>query len=397
MSRPRLLVLASTFPGRPDDGTPAFVRDLALVEAEHFDTLVVVPRVPGAPRSERHGTLEVRRFRYFPRRWEDLAHGAIIENLRRRPSRYLQVVPLVVAEALATASAVRRFRPDVIHAHWVIPQGLVARVVAPRLPQLVTTLGGDLYALNARPLRALKSWVLRHAAAVTVMNEQMRAAAVQLGARPATTRVLPMGADLGAVPAERPAPGRDRPLRLLFVGRLVEKKGLAVLLAALRGGAPDGVETTVVGDGPLRDDLEAAAEGLAVRFVGQLGRSSLMRAYTEHDVVVVPSVLATSGDQDGLPVALLEAMGAGCAIVASDLPGLNEAVEDGVSGVLVRSGASDDLRRAIQLLAEDPARRAEMGAAARRRAAEFSVEAIGARYTELLASLVQDATGEATR
>lgn len=397
MSRPRLLVLASTFPGRPDDGTPAFVRDLALVEAEHFDTLVVVPRVPGAPRAERHGALQVRRFAYFPRRWEDVAHGAIIENLRRKPSRYLQVVPLVVAEAFATASAVRRFKPDVVHAHWVIPQGLVARVVAPRLPQLVTTLGGDLYALNARPLRALKSWVLRHAGAVTVMNEQMRAAALELGARAETTQVLPMGADLGSVPAERPAREADGRLRLLFVGRLVEKKGLAVLLAALRAGAPDGVELTVVGDGPLRDDLEAAAEGLPVTFVGQLGRPSLMQAYVEHDVVVVPSVLAASGDQDGLPVALLEAMGAGCAIVASDLPGLNEAVEDGVSGLLVRSGATDELRRAIQLLADDAERRAEMGAAAKHRAAEFSVEAIGTRYSELLAALVRDATGEATR
>lgn len=381
-------MLASTFPGRPDDGTPAFVRDLAIVEAEHFDTLVVVPRVPGSPRSERLGNLEVRWFPYFPRQWEDLAHGAIIENLRRRRSRFLQVVPLVVAEAVAVAVAVRRFRPDVVHAHWVIPQGLVARTVARRVPMVVTTLGGDLYALNARPLRALKGSVLRHAAAVTVMNAQMRDAALGLGANPGTTRVLPMGADLRAVAARRRPRPDGGPTRLLFVGRLVEKKGLAVLISALRPSDNGAVELSVVGDGPLRSELEQAAAGLPVTFLGQLGRPALMRAYAEHDVVVVPSVLAASGDQDGLPVALLEAMGSGCAIVASDLPGLNEAVEDGVSGALVPSGDADALRAALEGLVADPERRAAMGEAARRRAEDFSVDAIGRQYADLLLSLL---------
>ena len=104
-SRPRLnrrlLVVASTFPARGDDGTPAFVRDLALAESMGFSTVVVVPAVPGAARHERIGNLTVIRFRYFFRRWEDLADGAIIENLRAKRSRLLQVVPFLIAEHLA--------------------------------------------------------------------------------------------------------------------------------------------------------------------------------------------------------------------------------------------------------------------------------------------------------
>lgn len=392
MRRPRLLVVASTFPASADDGSPAFVRDLSIREAEQFDTLVLVPRVPGARRSERHGAMAVQRFPYFPRRWEDLAHGAIIENLRARPSRYLQVVPLVVAETWAVARAVRHFRPDVVHAHWIIPQGVVTTLVARRVPRLVTTLGGDLYALNAPPLRALKRWVLRHAAAVTVMNEQMHERVVGLGADPARAMVMPMGADVSAVPA-RGEPAERAPreggTRLLFVGRLVEKKGLDVLLEALRTLPADvACSLEVVGDGPLRELLEEAAAGLPVTFLGQLSRHDLMRRYVESDVVVVPSVLAGSGDQDGLPVALLEAMAAGCAVVASDLPGINEAIERDVSGVLVAPGDAAALGSALALLVADGERRAAMGFAAAGRARAYSIDAVGRRYCDLLTTLV---------
>lgn len=381
MRRPRLLVLASTYPGRPGDGTPEFVSDLARREAEHFDTLVVVPAVPGARPREVSGRLAVRRFRYFPRPWETLAHGAIIENLRRQPARWLQVVPFVVAETITTLRAVRRLRPDVVHAHWIVPQGLIATVCAPRTPRLLTTLGGDLYALDGPLMRRLKRWVVRRAGHITVMNDEMRRRVLELGARPDQVSVLPMGADLsGVVPHVDAAGG---PVRLLFVGRLVEKKGLHVLLAALRRMAAE-AHLTVVGDGPLRADLEERARGLPVTFVGQLGRAALRQAYAEADVVVVPSVPAASGDQDGLPVVLLEAMGSGCAVVASALPGLDEAVRDGVDGVLSPPGDADRLAQALDALAADPARRATLGQAAVRRAADFSVDALGNEYVELL-------------
>lgn len=382
MSRARLLVTASTYPGAPDDGTPAFVRDLALREADRFDTLVVVPRVPDAPAVERHGAMVVRRFAYFPRRWEDLAHGAIIENIRARRSRLLQVVPFLAAEALAVARAVRSFRPDVAHVHWIIPQGLVVSLVAPRLPMVLTTLGGDLYALDAGPLRRLKSWVVRRAGAVTVMNEEMAERVVAMGADPSRVQVLPMGVDTAAFRVPR-TPSPDGALRLLFVGRLVEKKGLAVLLDALRD-----VEVpwrlTVVGDGPLRSSLEARAAGLPVDFVGQLGRTDLARTYAAHDVVVVPSVPAASGDKDGLPVALLEAMTSGCAIIASRLPGIDEVVQEGRSGRLVPPADGAALAAAVTDLAGDLEQVARLGERARERALEYGVDRRGAQYTDLL-------------
>lgn len=382
MSRPRLLVLASTFPASADDGTPAFVRDLASHEAGEFDTVVLVPRVPGAPRRETDGGIVVERFRYFPRRWEDLADGAILENLRRRPSRWLQVVPFLVAEAYALRRAVRRHRPDVVHLHWIVPQGFAALLGAPRVPWLVTTLGGDVYGLQDPLSVRVKRAVLRRAGAVTAMNADMRAQLIEQGARAGTTHVLPMGADVDTVRAA--GEGVERvPGRIVFVGRLVEKKGLAVLLEALRRvDAQWSLE--VVGDGPLRAPLEAAAAGLPVRFLGALPRTELAKAYARSEVVAVPSVPAASGDQDGLPVALLEAMAAGCAVVGSRIAGIDAAVVDGDSGLLVPPGDAPALAAALTELLGDADRRVKLGAAARSRADEFSVPVIGERYVELL-------------
>ena len=397
MGKPRLLVLASTYPARASDGTPSFVRDLANGVADVFDVEVLVPAVPGGARSERDGELTVTRFRYFWQRWEDLADGAILENARARRSRLLQVPALVVAEYLAVRRVVRRRRPDVMHAHWIIPQGLVARLATRGIPTVVTTLGGDLYALRSGLARRAKSSVLRRAAAVTVMNGEMRAMVEALGADPAAIRVMPMGYDPSSLTARKPRRS-GAGVSLLFAGRLVEKKGLAVLLAALRERPPATPWRLVVaGDGPLRAALEVAAAPMPVEFVGRRGRVELANDYAEADIAIFPSVKAASGDQDGLPVALLEAMGSGCAVVASDLPGLNTAIERDVSGILVPPGDPDALADALGRLCDDDDARRRLGGRAVIRARAFDVSTVARGYRDLLLGVVRESKERASR
>jgi colanic acid/amylovoran biosynthesis glycosyltransferase len=379
--------MASTFPATTGDGTPAFVRDLAAREAQDFDTLVLVPRVPGAPARETIDGVTVERFAYFPRRWESLADGAIIENLRARRSRWLQVPAFFAAETWALRQGIRRHRPHVLHLHWVIPQGVAALIAGRGLPWVVTTLGGDVYAFNDPVSRRLKRAVLRRSAAVTTMNADMCARLVALGAADATTGVLPMGADVDTVRAA--AAGVTRvPGRVIFVGRLVEKKGAGFLVEAFRRLVernPDaGYSLQMIGDGPLRAELEAAADGLPVVFSGALGRDDLSEAYAAAQVAVFPSVPAASGDQDGLPVAMLEAMSLGCSIVASRLPGIDEALTDDDSGLLVPPGDADALADALGRLLGDDALRARLGRSARERSEEYSVAAVAGRYRAVL-------------
>jgi len=148
--------------------------------------------------------------------------------------------------------------------------------------------------------------------------------------------------------------------------------------------ADTGVHLRVVGDGPLRAELEQRAAGLPVTFVGALSRERLAREYAAAAVAVFPSVRAASGDQDGLPVALLEALAAGCPVIASDLPGLDEAVVDGESGLLFAAGDAAALATALRRVLDDPATAQRLSTGAATRAEEYSVAAIGARYVDLL-------------
>jgi colanic acid/amylovoran biosynthesis glycosyltransferase len=389
MSDLRLLVMTSTFPAFEGDGTPAFVSDLAKYEARHFETLVLTPRVPGAPAVEHDGNgFRIERFPYFPKRWETLASGAIIENVRARRANLVQVPALLAAEVLAVRRAVRRFRPHVVHAHWIVPQGLVAIAAARGVPLVLSTLGGDIYALRGRFWDPAHRSVLRRAAAVTTMNREMRARLLELGAPADRTHVLAPGTDARAIRASGSGVNPVRG-RILVAGRLVEKKGFHVLLEAVRLLRTSSWSLDVIGDGPWRERLEAAAEGLPVRFLGQVGRQDLGRALHEAEVFVVPSVTAASGDQDGVPIVLLDAMAAGRAIVASRLAGIDEAVEEGRSGVLVPPGDAAELARAIDGVLSDEGLRSTLEEGASLRADDWSVDALGARFVELIRSAAE--------
>lgn len=382
----RILMLASTFPAEPGDGTPEFIGDLAAELVHDAEVTLLVPRVNGAELSSQYKGVTIRRFRYFPRRWEDLAAGAILENLRSRPSRLLQVIPFVVSEWWATRKLVKSFDPDLVHAHWIIPQGLIARCATQR-PLLLTTLGGDLYALDRFPLRNIMSWVVRGARAVTVMNQDMKQRVEKLGAPEENVRVIPMGADLtGISPREPRAQGEQ--IALLFVGRLVPKKGVDYLLRALRQlKGRDDWTLTIVGDGPSRDELRKLAEGLPVNFVGSKNRTELRAIYSRSDILLTPSVPADSGDQDGLPVAMLEAMCAGLPVIASELPGIDEVVKQGINGFLVPPKDEDGIVGALGKLVDDADLREELGTHAKEVAAEHSTSATGDSYKALLSEL----------
>ncbi|WJX98923.1 glycosyltransferase [Curtobacterium sp. 458] len=383
-SRPRLLVLGSTFPARPDDGVPAFVLDLAHQEATEFDTLVLTPRVPEGAARETIGAVHVRRFPYFPKALEDLADGAILDNLKERRTRLVQVPALVFAQYRAVRAAVRSGRPDVIHAHWAIPQGLVATLAAPGVPLVVTTHGGDIYALRAAPLVRLKRWIFGRAAHVTTVNSEMRDRLTAWGVPEDRSSVIPMGVDLGPARAARArTPPQEH--HVVAVGRLVEKKGFGNLLEALRGLGEDVPwRLTVVGDGPYRAQLEQQAAGLPVTFTGQRGRSEVLDTLASATVVAVPSIPAANGDQEGLPVTLLEAAAVGAAIVASDLPGIRDVVTDDESGLLVPPGDVPALRASLLRVLTDDAARGRYQERAVASAAEFSTERIGERYRAVL-------------
>ena len=391
--KPKLLVLASTFPGTPGDGTPAFVLDLALQQAKDFEVTVLTPMVPGASRTQlftgvgpNPESINVVRYRYFLKRWEDLANGAILDNLKARKSRLIQVPFLMLGLWRAIRAQVAAGAPAAIHAHWVIPQGVIATVAAPKIPLLVTTHGGDIYALNAGPILKLKKWVFNRAAAITTVNTQMKARLVELGLPDSKVSVLPMGVDTATVGAIA-AKATKKQRQLLVVGRLVEKKGIEYLfqaLTALRKKGIDVGQTVVIGDGPIRQQLETLAAHLPVTFLGQRGRDHVLQAIAESEIMLIPSVTAANGDQEGLPVTLLEGGAGQICVIASDLPGIDEVIVHNQSGLLVPQQDATALANALEQALADSKLRAKLAAGIAQSVKRFDIATIGAGYNAVV-------------
>lgn len=382
----RLLVLATTFPARAGDGTPEFVLTLsAALAAAGVEVHAVVPRVPGAPPREVVEGVEVRRVAYFPRRFEGLAHGAIMANLRAQRWRAAEAPSLVGALAVAARREVRRVRPHVVHAHWLVPAGLVARGLrrTDGVPYVVTAHGADAFTLRSAPALRAKRAVVAGAAATVPVSTAIGEALAPLGP---VAPPIPMGVDVARIAAEV-GPRSPEPGRVLFVGRLVEKKGVDVLLRALARVPEAGA--VVVGDGPSRSALEALAAELGLggraRFLGQRDRAGVMAELARAALVALPSQVGAGGDQDGTPVVLGEAMAAGVPVVASDLGGLAEHVADGTSGWLVAPGSVDELAGALRAAVADPAG-AERRAAAARAALSgaLDLDSVARRYRAVL-------------
>jgi len=371
-----VLMVTSSYPRFPGDVVAPFIESIARGVAARGHRVDVV--LPHHPELHRRGDEPVsfHPYRYAPlERWSRWGYA---QSLRRdvsvRAGAFLLAPLVALALRRIVAERLRATHYDVVHAHWVVPNAaLVSGLVRSHgVPLVVSLHGSDVFvAETLLPARVLAGRTLRQAGAVTACSADLHRRALRLGARPERTRTVPYGVDsvedgdvdVGAVRAQLGAPPGTT--LVLALGRLVEKKGFAYLIQA--AARVPGVHVALAGDGDLRGALEAqvVAAGAPVRLVGALDRRSVAAALAAAEIVVVPSVVDPAGNVDGLPNVLLEAMAAGCAVIASRAAGIPDVMTDGVDGILVEEKDVAGLAAALTRLAGDPALRQRLGAAAR--------------------------------
>jgi glycosyltransferase involved in cell wall biosynthesis len=326
----RVLVLTTSYPRSADDAAGTFVASaVARVRAEGVDVEVISPAS----------------FRHF-----GIAYGhGIVGNLRARP--WLAVfLPLFLWNFRRAAA---RVECDVVHAHWLV-SGAVAATL--RRPFLVQAWGTDV--VLAQYVPRLVRRILRRARLVVVPSDFLATELRALGAR--TVRVIPTPVD---VPAEVPAP--EEPPHVLYVGRLSLEKGIEEFLRAT-----EGLRRVVVGAGPV-----AVGES-----VGAVAPNAVAAFLARAAVVCVPS------RREGYGVVAREAMANGRPVVATAVGGLADAIEDGVTGLLVPPRDVPALRAAVLRLLNDAQLRARIGAAAQaaaRRQRDAGVAALLVAYEDV--------------
>lgn len=401
----RVLCVTSSLPRWRGDASAPFVLHLAHdLRAAGWEVDVLAPHAPGAAVAETMDGVRIERFRYLvPERLQTVCYGGgALINLRKRPLERLKLPALVAAEWAAVARRLATRRYDVLHSHWILPQGFVGALARGRARHVVTVHGGDLFALRGRLFAAFKRAALTRADAITVNGAYTEKRVRELV--PDAKRVvrIPMGVDVDP-PSEAVRRAAEElrvryrvgsgPL-VMFAGRLVDEKGVADLIEAIaevRADLPD-TRALILGDGQDREALEAQARALGladrVTFVGWIERERLPAWLAAADAFVGPSRQSDDGWVEAQGLVFLEAMAAGLPVIATRTGGIPEIVVHEATGLLVGERAPGEIAAALRRLANEPQLAAALADRGRRHAVEhFSRSASARAFAGLFAQL----------
>jgi glycosyltransferase involved in cell wall biosynthesis len=359
----RLLIITTNFPRwEGDPHSPWLIHLLGLLRAEGAEIDVLAPAYAGLGDQQIYG-MAVHRFRYAPSPWETLTHEAGAPAKIRQNPLYLLLLPLyLLAGMWAAWRLARRHEFDVIHVHWPVPQGLfgwVARQASRRKfgrsPRLVATFYGADLVLAERFsfVKPFLAWFVGQCDDLAAISTYTRRTLTGLtgSVLERQPRTIPYGIELPPADADWPT----EPGKLLFVGRLIPRKGLSVLVRAMSH-VPAG-DLTIIGGGPEREPVQALVDELGlgdrIRFGGRVSDEELEQRYQSCDIFVLPAIIDATGDTEMLGMVLLEAMRYRRPVIASDVGGIPDIVRDGENGLLVPQQDPAALAAAINRLLTD--------------------------------------------
>jgi glycosyltransferase involved in cell wall biosynthesis len=430
----KVLVIGSVYPRFQEDAEVPWLRtSIAHLKKAGVEIQVLAPAYKGLKSHDIDGT-HVNRFRYAPASWEILTHeeGAP-SKMASKPWLQLLAIPYIINGFFQCIRICRKWRPDVIHAHWPFPHAYIALGAAKlfRIPLVLNFHGAELLLIRKKKwVKPLLKFAIGQAQAVFA-NSSFTAGKIK-AIRNVDVEWSPYGTTLETsrlqgecrngkficrydrtaapdaegvkderretkvqLPVPHPVNGK---FKILFVGRHIERKGICYLIEAAKYLPKDKFEIRIVGVGDLTEQLKQQAallderretkdertQSASIIFTGKLSPETLANEYKTANVFVLPAIVDHKGDTEGLGVVLIEAMELGLPIVASNVGGIPDVVVDGESGILVPEKDPVALADAFKRLEANPTLIQKLLAGARKRIDEcFTWDGIIERQVEV--------------
>ncbi|SHL72524.1 Glycosyltransferase involved in cell wall bisynthesis [Fibrobacter sp. UWOV1] len=375
----KVLVIGSVYPRFHEDAEVPWLRtSIAHLKKAGLDIQVLAPAYKGLKSHEIDG-VKVNRFRYAPAKWEFLTHeeGAP-SKMANKPWLQLLAIPYIISGFFKCIKICRKFKPDIIHAHWPFPHAYIALGAAKlfKIPLVLNFHGAELLLIRKKKwVKPLLKFAIGQAQAVFA-NSSFTAGKIK-ALRNVDVEWSPYGTTLefGNRNSEfgmEPHPINNK-FKILFVGRHIERKGIRYLIEAAKYLPRDQFEIRIVGVGDLTEQLKEQAANVIARnasdeaiqggsaalpadiiFTGKLSPEALANEYRTANVFTLPAIVDSKGDTEGLGVVLIEAMELGLPIVASNVGGIPDVVIDGETGILVPEKDPEALANAYKRLAAEP-------------------------------------------
>lgn len=358
----KILVIGSVYPRFHEDAEVPWLRtSIAHLKKAGLDIQVLAPAYKGLKSHEIDG-VKVNRFRYAPAKWEFLTHeeGAP-SKMANKPWLQLLAIPYIISGFFKCIKICRKFKPDIIHAHWPFPHAYIALGAAKlfKIPLVLNFHGAELLLIRKKKwVKPLLKFAIKQAQAVFA-NSSFTAGKIK-ALRNVDVEWSPYGTTLEkGVRSVKPHPVNGK-FKILFVGRHIERKGICYLIEAAKYLPRDLFEIRIVGVGDLTEQLHVIAndvkqsnpDSAEIIFTGKLSPEALANEYKTANVFTLPAIVDSKGDTEGLGVVLIEAMELGLPVVASNVGGIPDVVVDGVSGILVPEKDPKALADAYKRLAE---------------------------------------------
>ena len=379
MVKKNVLILTTTFPRWEDDSTPRFVYNLSKRLAPGYKIIVLAPHYKGAARRENMAGMDIRRFAYFkPESLQKLCYGGgIIPNMKSSFLAKIQIPILIATEFLAANNLISKEKISMIHAHWILPQGLIGVFLKKlhKIPLLVSVHGSDLFPLKSAFFKNLQKFIIKNSDYITVNSEATKKELLQRFPQYSSkVKMLPMGVDVAVFKKRNIKKPKkyEKNAILLFVGRLSDQKGLQYLIESMPVVIEynTNIKLLVIGEGHyekiLRKIVVGNHMGKHVEFLGSMPSAELPKYYNFADIFVLPSLSNKTGTE-ALGLSLLEAMASGCAVIGTNVGGVPFIINNNHNGLLVEQKNSDELAQAILKLLKNKPKSRELG----KNAAEF--------------------------
>ena len=390
INKTSVLMLTTSFPVTPGMVSGSFIHRLVCHLTQWARITVITPAPADDEATHDDDRYSLKCFRYGPRKWQILAHqpGGIPVALSRN-RRMLLLLPFFIISEFVYCWKYA-WESDLIHANWSI-NGVIAGLVGlvTKIPVVTTLRGTDIHKAQSSWIHKnlLKVCLVLSDRVVTVSDSIMGYVAHEFPNYHQRLELIPNGVDPSLT--SLPLPNMEsKKFRILTVGNLVPNKGIHLIIEALQILNNPTIVLQVVGDGIEKDRLRLKANkagiGKSINFAGAIAPDSVVEEYKEADVLILPSY------SEGRPNVILEGMAAGIPIIASDIDGVRELIENGTRGLLFKKGDSQHLARQIACMRNDFKSRFRYAESAR----EFIIEnrllwtETAKRYAELYASIL---------
>lgn len=360
-----ILVVTSVYPMTADGNHGAFVREAILrLQATGAKFTVFAPAYEGS-KSHRLDEVKVYRFRYCPKRFENLARDGAPTKLQRQPLYLIAAAFYIFFGMLQLFWVCCKEKPNLLQIHWPFPHGLMALPASILLgiPMVFSFHGAELMLANKFSfVTRILRWLLLITKGVTANSSFTSGLIRRIYDGPVT--VIPYGMTIKPKPPKKRS--SEEVPKLLFVGRLDERKGLRYLLAALPLVlAKYPVRLRIVGKGILEHEIRSQCDAMGlndiVDFLGFVSKEELADEYAGCDVFVLPAIVDSKGDTEGLGIVMIEALAHEKPVIASAVGGIVDVIHSGITGLLVPEKDPEALAQAILTLLSNPIKAQKMG------------------------------------